>query len=205
MAFSAANLSMPLRIANAAHRRRLLWIVTGESVMMDTLSPALASMPEGCSPFAESITRSTILNACLNMEMGNLIDWNTGECSFDSTAFTDILEFASIFPATYESEGGGFGFGFGFGFGGNSGPTEEERIAAGQQMLALTWLSSFDSFQTYNDMFGGDATFIGFPTSEGVGNALWFQDSGYAISQKCQFWVIIIEPRAISVYQARAA
>lgn len=167
-----------------------IYAVTGAaSVVGDTpgwtlkdFNAALATMPEGCSPFAESITRSTILNACLNMEMGNLIDWNTGECNFDSTTFTDILEFASIFPATYESEGGGFGWGFG----GSSGPTEEERIAAGQQMLALTWLSSFDSFQTYNDMFGGNATFIGFPTSEGVGNALWFQDSGYAISQKCQ-------------------
>ncbi len=167
-----------------------LYAVTGAaSVVGDTpgwtlsdFNKALKTMPEGCQPFAESITRSTILNACLNMEMANLIDWNTGECHFDSTTFTDILQFAAMFPATYESEGG---FGFGFGFGGSSGPTEEERIAAGQQMLALSWLTSFDSFQTYNNMFGGDATYIGFPTSQGVGNALWFQDSGYAISAKC--------------------
>ena len=170
-----------------------LYAVTGAaSVVGDTpgwtlkeFNAALQSMPEGCKPFAESITRSTILNACLNMEMANLIDWNTGECHFDSSVFTDILEFAAIFPATYESEGG-FGFGFG-GFGGGNGPTEEERIASGQQMLALSWLTSFDSFQTYNNMFGGDATYIGFPTSEGVGNALWFQDSGYAISAKCTY------------------
>jgi ABC-type glycerol-3-phosphate transport system substrate-binding protein len=169
-----------------------LYAVTGAaSVVGDTpgwtlkeFEAALKTMPEGCKPFAESITRSTILNACLNMEMANLIDWNTGECHFDSQTFTDILEFAAMFPATYESEGG---FGFGFGFGGNNGPTEEERIAAGQQMLSLSWLTSFDSFQTYNNMFGGDATYIGFPTSQGVGNALWFQDSGYAISAKCAY------------------
>ena len=168
-----------------------LYAVTGAaSVVGDTpgwtlkdFNAALQSMPEGCKPFADSITRSTILNACLNMEMGNLIDWNTGECHFDSTTFTDILEFAAMFPATSESSG----FGFGFGFGGDNGPTEEERIAAGQQMLALSWLNSFDSFQTYNNMFGGDATYIGFPTSQGVGNALWFQDSGYAISAKCAY------------------
>ena len=171
-----------------------LYAVTGAaSVVGDTpgwtlkdFNEALAGMPEGCLPFPESITRSTILNACVNMEMDNLIDWTTGQCNFDSTVFTDILEFANLFPATYESEGGGFGFGFGFGGGGNNGPTEEERIASGQQMLSLTWLTNFDSFQTYNNMFGGDATFIGFPTSQGVGNALWFQDSGFAISQKCQ-------------------
>ena len=168
-----------------------LYAVTGAaSVVGDTpgwtlkdFNAALQSMPEGCKPFADSITRSTILNACLNMEMGNLIDWNTGECHFDSTTFTDILEFAAMFPATSESSG----FGFGFGFGGDNGPTEEERIASGQQMLALSWLNSFDSFQTYNNMFGGDATYIGFPTSQGVGNALWFQDSGYAISAKCAY------------------
>ena len=169
-----------------------IYAVTGAaSVVGDTpgwtlkdFNDALASMPEGCLAFPESITRSTILNACVNMEMDNLIDWTSGKCNFDSTTFTDILEFAALFPATYESEGGGFGFGFGGG--GNNGPTEEERIASGQQMLSLSWISSFDSFQTYNDMFGGDATYIGFPTSDGVGNALWFQDSGYAISQKCQ-------------------
>ena len=149
-----------------------LYAVTGAaSVVGDTpgwtlkdFNAALQSMPEGCKPFADSITRSTILNACLNMEMGNLIDWNTGECHFDSTTFTDILEFAAMFPATSESSG----FGFGFGFGGDNGPTEEERIASGQQMLALSWLNSF-------------------PTSQGVGNALWFQDSGYAISAKCAY------------------
>ena len=171
-----------------------IYAVTGAaSVVGDTpgwtlkdFNDALAGMPEGCMAFPESITRSTILNACVNMEMDNLIDWTTGQCNFDSSTFTDILEFAALFPATYESEGGGFGFGFGFGGGGNNGPTEEERIASGQQMLSLSWISSFDSFQTYNNMFGGDATYIGFPTSQGVGNAIWFQDSGYAISQKCQ-------------------
>jgi hypothetical protein len=139
-------------------------------------------MPEGCQPFSESTTRSTILNSCLNMEMGSLVDWNTGECHFDSETFTDILEFAKIFPATAESQGFG---GFGWGFGGGSGETEEDRIAQGKQMLMQTWMYNFDSFQMYNAMFGGNATFIGFPTSQGVGNAIMFQDSGYAISAKC--------------------
>jgi len=164
-----------------------LYVVMGAaSVVGDTpgwtladFNAALKTMPEGCQPFSESTTRGNILNACLNMEMGNLVDWNTGECRFDSSTFTDILAFANLFPATYESEGG---FGWGFGGGGTS---EEDRIAAGQQMLMQSWVYNVDSFQMYNAMFGGDATFIGFPTSQGVGNALMFQDSGYAISAKC--------------------
>ena len=166
-----------------------LYVVMGAaSVVGDTpgwtlsdFNKALKSMPEGCDPFSSSTTRSSILNACLNMEMNSLVDWNTGECHFDSQTFTDILEFAAIFPATTES--GGFG-GFGWGFGGG-GETEEDRVAQGKQMLMQTWMYNFDSFQRYNAMFGGNATFIGFPTSQGVGNAIMFQDSGYAISAKC--------------------
>ncbi len=168
-----------------------LYVVMGAaSVVGDTpgwtlsdFNKALKSMPEGCQPFSESTTRSTILNSCLNMEMNSLVDWNTGECHFDSTTFTDILEFAAIFPATAESSGFG-GWGFGFGGGGES---EEDRIAQGKQMLMQTWMYNFDSFQMYNAMFGGDATFIGFPTSQGVGNAIMFQDNGYAISAKCAY------------------
>ena len=165
-----------------------LYVVMGAaSVVGDTpgwtladFNKALKSMPEGCDPFSASTTRSSILSACLNMEMNSLVDWNTGECHFDSQTFTDILEFAAIFPATTESQGG---FGFGFGFGG--GESEEDRVAQGKQMLMQTWMYNFDSFQMYNAMFGGNATFIGFPTSQGVGNAIMFQDSGYAISSKC--------------------
>ena len=166
-----------------------LYVVMGAaSVVGDTpgwtlkdFNAALKSMPEGCVPFSDSTTRSSILQSCLNMEMGNLVDWTTGECRFDSTTFTDILEFAALFPATAES-GGAFGGMWG-GFGG--GESEEDRIAQGKQMLMQTWMYNFDSFQMYNAMFGGDATFIGFPTSQGVGNALMFQDSGYAMSAKC--------------------
>lgn len=137
---------------------------------------ALAKMPEGCDPFDQYVTRYDIMNNMLNMELDNLIDWTTGKCYFDAPAFRDILEFSAQFPEIYEWPEDYIW-------------TEEDdtpnRIATGRQMLLNTQLYDFDSYQMYNAMFGGDATFVGYPVSEGVGNALVLNGSGYAISAKC--------------------
>ena len=137
---------------------------------------ALASMPEGCQPFSEYTTRDDILRYMLNMTLGELVDWDTGKCHFDSPVFKDILEFAAQFPETYEWDDDHVW-------------TEEDeepsRIAAGRQMLLTAYLYDFNTIQMYNAMFGGEASFIGFPVSEGVGNALQMNEGGYAISAKC--------------------
>ena len=137
---------------------------------------ALAGMPEGCQPFSEYTTRDSILNQMLGMAMGELVDWETGKCYFDSPVFKDILEFAAQFPETVEWDE-------------NRVWTEEDdepnRIAAGRQMLLTVYLEDFNTIQMYNAMFGGEASFIGFPVSEGVGSALQISEGGYAISAKC--------------------
>ena len=137
---------------------------------------ALASMPEGCQPFSEYTTRDSILNQMLSMAIDELVDWETGKCYFDSPVFKDILEFAAQFPEEYEWEE-------------DREWTEEDeepnRIATGRQMLLTAFLEDFNTIQMYNAMFGGEASFIGFPVSEGVGSALQINDGGYAISAKC--------------------
>ena len=137
---------------------------------------ALSGMPEGCQPFAESTTRGQILDLMLRMNLGALVDWDTGKCSFDAPIFRDILEFAAQFPETYEREEG------------REWTEEDEepnRVAAGKQMLLQVSLSDFNDIQMYNAMFGGAASFIGYPVSEGVGSALALNEGGYAISAKC--------------------
>ena len=137
---------------------------------------ALASMPEGCEPFSEYTTRDMILSQMLSMAMGELVDWESGKCYFDSPVFKDILEFAAQFPETYEWDEDRVW-------------TEEDdepnRIAAGRQMLMTAYLDDFNTVQMYNAMFGGEASFIGYPVSEGVGNALMLTEGGYAISARC--------------------
>ncbi len=132
---------------------------------------ALKQMPAGCEPFSQGTTRDSILSWGLMMELNKLVDWSTGVCSFDSPVFTDILKFANQFPKDMDWENMEW-------------EDETERIAAGRQMLMVNYISDFQSYQMYEAVFGGEATFIGFPTSEGTGNMMSFDDSGYAICAK---------------------
>ena len=132
---------------------------------------ALKQMPAGCEPFSQGTTRDNILSLCLSMEMNKLVDWSTGVCSFDTPVFADILKFANQFPKDMDWENMEW-------------EDETERIASGRQMLMINSLSDFESYQMYEAIFGGEATFIGFPTSDGTGNVMSFDDSGYAISAK---------------------
>ncbi len=52
-------------------------------------------------------------------------------------------------------------------------------------MLSMLYLSDFENYQMYKAMFGGDVTFIGFPTENRDGTAFQL-DSGLAMSSKCK-------------------
>ncbi len=140
------------------------------------LMAALREMPEGCTVFSTGETRYDVLQICLMLDMDHFVDWNTGKVSFDSREFIDLLNFAKNFPAEFDWE--------------NYEWSEEDndnfRIREGRQLLMYGDLYNFDSISQYENIFGGlDAfTFIGFPTSEGVGNMI-MTESGYGISEKC--------------------
>ena len=138
---------------------------------LEEFNAALKTMPAGCEPFSQGYTRDTILSYGLSLEMNQLVDWSTGKCSFDTPVFTDILKFANQFPKDMDWENMEW-------------EDDTERIASGRQMLMNVWLSDFESYQMYEAIFGGEATFIGFPTSEGTGNMMSFDDAGYAICAK---------------------
>ena len=140
---------------------------------LEQFNSALEQMPEGCEPFGQGTTRETILTQCLSMEMNRLVDWSTGVCTFDTPVFADILIFAAQFPKEYD-------------WANTEREDDFERIASGRQMLHINRISDFQSFQMYDAVFGGDATFIGFPTTEGTGSMLSIDGSGYAICSKSE-------------------
>ena len=61
-----------------------------------------------------------------------------------------------------------------------------DRIAAGRQMLHINRISDFQSFQMYDAIFGGESTFIGYPTTEGTGSMINIDGSGYAICSRSE-------------------
>lgn len=140
----------------------------------DEFNAALATMPAGCTPLDQYTTRDDILQRLVTMEMDNLVDWNTGKCSFDSEEYVDILNFANRFQAEFDWEN----------YEWTQDEATEKRIAEGRQMLMAGNIYSLDDL-LYNDIyFGGDSTYIGYPTSSGIGNMMSIT-SGFAMSAKC--------------------
>lgn len=142
----------------------------------DDYAAALATMPEGCEGFPIGVDRKTMLEICMALDMNDYVDWSAGTCNFDSEDFIDMLEFASTFPdgSLYEN----------YEYTAEDGDTV--RIAEGRQMLLVESFSSTDFFMyDYDQLFGGSATCVGFPTNHGVGNVLAMGES-FAISSTCR-------------------
>ncbi len=136
---------------------------------------ALSKMPEGCEGFDVGYDRDTALQMCVALEFSKLVDWTTGECRFDSEDFINILNYAAQFK-TFDSDSYEY----------SSEDSAAARVAEGKQMLTTVIFSSVDYMITdYDAMFGGNATVVGFPTSEGAGSMLYLS-SGLAITTKCE-------------------
>lgn len=138
------------------------------------LRAALASMPQGCTVLDEFTTSGDILRAGLTLDMDYYIDWTTGKVSFDSKAFTDLLEFSRLFPNYFDS----------FNYNWDEYEDENRRVAEGKQLLIRMWLGSFTDIADQEANFGGEMTYIGYPTVTGVGSFLYL-NSGYAMSSSC--------------------
>ena len=117
-------------------------------------------------------TKAAMLQTMLALNLGEYVDWATGECSFNSQDFIDVLNFCNMFPESYDY---------------NSGNHESTPalISSGRQLLASYSASDFEQFQMYEAMFGGHLAFKGFPTSEGIGNVAVPTGSRLSISATC--------------------
>lgn len=166
------------KLCQAASGFSIQAVMGPKSVVGDTpgwtyeqYNEALSQMPEGCAGFSRYMTRDSMLNTLLAADTDYYVNWTTGECKFDTPEFVNMLNFAAQFPADYPED--------------DMWVDERELIAEGKQMLTTAYISSFDDI-LYNDVyFGpGNATYIGYPTNEGVGNLLTI-DGGIAITKNC--------------------
>ncbi len=143
----------------------------------DDYYAALESMPEGCEGFDVGMTKADMLNTLLSIEMDSFVDWGTGQCNFDSQEFIDILKFTDQFPRTFDWENHEW----------SQQDDANYRVSQGQQMLMNSYLYSVNDLM-YNNVanyFGGKATYIGYPCSEGTGNILNLNNI-YGISSSCE-------------------
>ena len=82
-------------------------------------------MPEGCEVFSVGTTRDSVFSDVCSLNLSNFVDWSTGQCSFNSQEFIDLLEFANSFPQTFDWEH----------FEWNSEADDTYRVKEGKQLL----------------------------------------------------------------------
>ena len=133
----------------------------------DELKAVMEAHPEA-SAFSPYTTQDTILYYSYLMNQSQYVDWQTGECKFNSDDFIAMLEFVNTFPKEYDWENEEY-------------VDEMELIAQGKILLSFANISSFDDISKNSAQFGGDVTYIGFPSSEGCGSVLTV-DGGLAMS-----------------------
>ena len=119
-----------------------------------------STLPEGMEILGE-MTRDAFLSSMLYSAGSQFVDWKTGECTFDSQEFINLLEFANtlpeeIDPSIYEDEDYWMDYELMY---------REDRT--------LLYPLYMNNFRTYNIAkvvnFGEDITLIGYPTGEGNG------------------------------------
>lgn len=136
---------------------------------------ALALMPAGCEPFEVYITSEDILRTGLAMELNNYVNWPELTADFENESFISLLEFAGSFPDTFNWDT----------YDWSDADIVENRLLQDRQMLLRTSLFGIEEIFYNSIYFGGDVSYIGYPTWDGsAGNVLdvW---GGLAISRSC--------------------
>lgn len=139
---------------------------------MDQALALLASKPEGTQLMGDMVREGFLYNA-LFMNSNKYINWETGECFFDSDDFIKVLEFANtlpkeIDPSVYDDD--------------TYWQEMETQYRNGKTLLSYLYMGQFADYnRCAKGTFGEPITLIGFPVGEGIGAALNF-NSQFAIS-----------------------
>lgn len=133
---------------------------------MDEAMELLATKPEGTQLLSE-ITASNFLYYTIWICGEQYVNWDTGECFFDSEGFIKTLEYAKSLPTEIDY----------------TTITDDEsywqemetQFRTGKTILNMQYISGFRDYNyTKQGVFGEDITLIGFPVDEGLGAGLNF-------------------------------
>lgn len=107
----------------------------------------------------DNVSKTEIMYYLLAYNEEVFIDWSKGKCNFDSDEFKSLLAFVNRFPSEISREDREI-----------STPTKIQR---GEVLLDTVSIYDFDHIQMYYEIFGGDITCKGLPTSDdSIGTAL---------------------------------
>lgn len=135
---------------------------------LDEMMELVEKMPEDAQ-IMEYATKNSILGMMLRCSADSYVNWETGECHFDSDDFIKVLEFANKFPMEFEYS--------------EDNPSLPELARSGSLLVTDQYIGRTGEFQIMPKVWGEPMTCIGYPTSSGTGSAI-SGDGAIAISAK---------------------
>lgn len=113
------------------------------------------------------------LSISMQGAIGNFVDWETGECFFDSEEFITMLEVANQFPeeVNYDEQD----------------LSTPEKVQQGKVLLYGEYYSDITGYQVTKAIFRDDITAVGYPGVKGNGAILENPGSVLAISKQSEY------------------
>lgn len=110
-----------------------------------------------------------VITTLCTFGMDEFIDWDTRTCDFTSEYFADVLEFVKECNARYKG-------------------SLSKGIEEGEILLSTSLITSVSDYQIENEVYGGEAAFLGYPTKEGSGTVVSMRGDAIGINAKtaCQ-------------------
>ena len=141
---------------------------------------AMTKLQEVAYVFDYYTTQATVMGNCVSNNLSAFVNWQTGECSFDSESFITLLNFVKSFPAefdweAYDSE--------------HSGEYADDAtmMKNGQKLLSSAYLYGFEDYLYSMSQYEGEGfTFVGYPSEDGTSNHRFSTSQTFAISTTCK-------------------
>ena len=151
-------------------------VVGDKNLSLTELENIAKDMGDNVKVFSSDTTKEQFIRNVMSYDRDEFVDMNTGEVKFDSPEFIKVLEFTDNLPAMppdYEED---------------NWEEYEAEFRLNRALVMTMGLYDFrDSMSYYRTvMFGEELGFIGFPTSNGSGNTIGF-DNALAISADSQY------------------
>lgn len=140
-------------------------------ITTEKLAEVMNSLPEDVT-LMDGISKSYWLYLALQGNINNFINWETGECSFDSEEFIAILEMANKFPAEYDYA--------------SETMSTPEKIQNGKVLLYGDSWYDITGYQVTKAIFDDEITVLGYPGAGGNGGLIQNMSSLFAISEQSE-------------------
>lgn len=139
-----------------------------ESMTIDETIELLNGLPER-QELLFCLTREQFITEIMNAGAKNFVDWESGECNFESEEFQDVLRVAKNLPEEYVSDGNQVNTGL--------------KLGSGEVLLTELTFSDYRNIQHYKAYMGEDIVMVNYPGSTNKGNVLQLlQQNTYAIN-----------------------